>query len=516
MSPLLRLPTLVSLALLLTLCLPGALRAQFELFYPVVGTGQTQCFDDRAIIPPPLPGAPYYGQDAQTTGNEPRYRVTVSGTVLDEITKLEWIQARGEKVTWEEAQRGAATCRVGGYNDWRMPTIKELYSLILFTGSLASTASTSVPFLADSVFEFRYGDTSVGERLIDCQDWSGTRYQGLTMSGDSTIFGVNFADGRIKGYPLQSPASPGTPNRLYVRYVRGNGGYGLNRFHLWQEKDSTIFDGATSLLWARSDSRVGMTWKEALAWVQERNAARWERENTWRLPTAKELQSLVDYSRSPSSTQSAAIDPRFLVTRLEDGDYPWYWTSTTHVDGPPDNRYSQAVYVAFGRATGWMQVPPNSGSWQLLDVHGAGAQRSDPKSGDPAQYPHGRGPQGDVVRVRNFVRLVLTIHTPVEAEALPAQSPRDLRLSAPWPQPGRGPIHCLVSGAEGEDVQVLVHSLLGTRLRGFTLPAGEGSTRVLQWDGRDDRGLPCPPGRYLLLVVGSHHRAMRIVTLLGD
>jgi hypothetical protein len=40
------------------------------------------------------------------------------------------------------------------------------------------------------------------------------------------------------------------------------------------------------------------------------------------------------------------------------------------------------------------------------DVHGAGAQRSDPKTGDPADYLGGVGPQGDAKRIYNFVRLV--------------------------------------------------------------------------------------------------------------
>jgi len=41
-----------------------------------------------------------------------------------------------------------------------------------------------------------------------------------------------------------------------------------------------------------------------------------------------------------------------------------------------------------------------------INVHGAGAQRSDPKSGDPKQFPQGRGPQGDDIRIYNFVRCV--------------------------------------------------------------------------------------------------------------
>jgi len=42
-------------------------------------------------------------------------------------------------------------------------------------------------------------------------------------------------------------------------------------------------------------------------------------------------------------------------------------------------------------------------------VHGAGAQRSDPKMGDPADFPSGHGPQGDAIRIYNFVRLVRNV-----------------------------------------------------------------------------------------------------------
>jgi hypothetical protein len=38
--------------------------------------------------------------------------------------------------------------------------------------------------------------------------------------------------------------------------------------------------------------------------------------------------------------------------------------------------------------------------------HGAGAQRADPKAGNPFDYPRGFGPQGDDVRIANYVRCV--------------------------------------------------------------------------------------------------------------
>ena len=45
-----------------------------------------------------------------------------------------------------------------------------------------------------------------------------------------------------------------------------------------------------------------------------------------------------------------------------------------------------------------------NGAW--VDVHGAGAQRSDPKHGTPADYPIGRGQQGDAIRIDSYVRVV--------------------------------------------------------------------------------------------------------------
>ena len=56
---------------------------------------------------------------------------------------------------------------------------------------------------------------------------------------------------------------------------------------------------------------------------------------------------------------------------------------------------ANAAYFSFGRATGYM-----NGDW--LDVYGAGAQRSNPKSGDPSNWPTGHGPQGDAIRINNY------------------------------------------------------------------------------------------------------------------
>jgi len=364
--------------------------------YTIVDTGQTKCYDNRGEIAPPKPGQPFYGQDAQHPGRSPSYKDNGDDTVTDLNTGLMWVQARGTKVTGDAAVAGAATCRVGVHTDWRMPTIKELYSLINFNGGFHLSAERSQPYLDTKYFEFKYGDESHGERGIDCQDWSATEYTRTTMNGNPTVFGVNFADGRIKGYPKTMRRREGsTTNKLYVRYVRGNPQYGKNDFH--DNGDGTITDRATGLIWQKGDSGKGLNWEQAFAYAGNLKLAG---RNDWRLPNAKELQSIADYTRLP------AIDPSFQIGKLPDGEHPFYWSSTTHLDGPPDRQGGAAVYVAFGRALGWMQFPPGVGEYRLMDVHGAGAQRSDPKRGDPAMFPHGRGPQGDVIRIYNYVRCV--------------------------------------------------------------------------------------------------------------
>jgi hypothetical protein len=313
-----------------------------------------------------------------------------------------WTQDPGSKKTFEQAVAGASKCKVGGYTDWRLPTIKQLYSLILFNGTdpdpMASGTSAQKPFIDTKYFKFQYGKPEDGDRVIDSQFATCTLYRSTTMNGQKTMFGVNFADGRIKGYGLKTPRGEKT---FYVLYVRGNPDYGKNQFV--DNGDGTITDKATGLMWTKADSDKKMNWLQALDFAENLELAG---HSDWRLPSAKELQSIVDYTRCPDITNSAAIDPVFQVTPItnEGGkkDYPYYWTSTSHVSL---SRGSAGVYIAFGRALGFMQNP-RTGVAQLMDVHGAGAQRSDDKDGDPSQFPTGRGPQGDVMRIYNFVRCV--------------------------------------------------------------------------------------------------------------
>jgi len=375
--------------------------------YPIIDTGQDICYDTLNIISCPQPGDPFYGQDSQYDGIQFSFQDNNDGTATDLNTGLMWQQFLFEdKLTYEDALAAADTFSLNGYDDWRLPGIKELYSLIDFRGATGISAASSTPFIDTTYFEFRYGDETSGERFIDAKYVSSTEYVSTTINGDFTVFGINFADGRIKGYGTNMPG--GSEKLFDVRFVRGNINYGINNFI--NNNDGTITDDATGLMWSKADNGVGLNWEEALDWVYQKNQETYLGYNDWRLPNAKELQSIIDYTRSLQTTNSAAIDPMFNVTSIIDEggetNYPFYWTGTTHADGNTQNLYVKAVYVCFGEALGFMEMPPGSGNYVLLDVHGAGAQRSDPKQGDPDNYPIGFGPQGDVIRIYNYVRLV--------------------------------------------------------------------------------------------------------------
>ncbi len=385
---------------------------------PIVDTHQSSCYGTTSEIDCPGKSGEFYGQDAQYAGFAPSYTDSGDGTITDNITGLVWQWEQQDRVAYDEAEDLCADLDLGG-RQWRVPNIKEAYSLILFDGATGSGAidavpDDAIPYIDDEVFDFAYGDVDDGERFIDVQFITTSLYVSTAFSdnhglepGEECFFGTNLADGRIKCYPT-APRST-----FQLRCVSGDSAYGTNDFE--DNGDSTVTDWATGLMWLQEDSAAHgasddgtLDWGDALAWCEGLNHAGWD---DWHLPNAKELQFLVDTERSVDTTDSAAIDAVFqstpIIDEADDSNYGWYWSSTTHLDGliPEAN----AVYVAFGEALG-ATTGVTTGLDLVLDVHGAGAQRSDPKTGSRSDYPQmGMGPQGDVRRVFNFARCVRTV-----------------------------------------------------------------------------------------------------------
>ena len=138
--------------------------------YPIDGTSQTGFWDGNGNKITALAlGVAFYGQDAQFTHTAPAYTKSSDGlTVKDGVTGLTWQKTYekgsfGGMYYWAETQTVVDNLNkqnYGGYNDWRVPTIKELYSLW--------DASAGWPSINTTYFDIQYVD----EQMEDLPDLS--------------------------------------------------------------------------------------------------------------------------------------------------------------------------------------------------------------------------------------------------------------------------------------------------------------------------------------------------------
>ncbi len=338
--------------------------------FVMIDTGQDGCYDGNgAAIAAPAEHEAFYGQDAQFANIAASYQDNGDGTVTDLNSGLVWQKSPvATHMTWHQAMDYCDTLTLAGYDDWRAPTLKELFSI--------SDFSQGWPYIDTAVFD-------LAEPVLskDDQYWSANFYEvGTTHGGAPSAFGVNHATGHIKAYPADTPG----PMGKHVRAVRGgNGDFGLN--HFVDNGDGTITDEATGLMWMQAEADSAMDWEHALAYADTLTLAGYD---DWRLPDVRERQAIVDYSGV-----FPAVDPLFsctpMVNEAGNDDYGYEWTSTSAYFGPDQPEYYYAWYVACGRA-----VDPTG-----EDVHGAGAVRFDTKK---EGGPLGEGGE----RYYNFVRCV--------------------------------------------------------------------------------------------------------------
>lgn len=357
-----------------------------EVSFVLTDSGQTKFYDlEGNEIDAPSEGDALYGQDAQYVGVEQSFTDNGDGTITDNNTGLMWQQtSEFDRLSFDEAKEYVENLELGGYDDWRLPTIDELYSIANFDGELDMDDPT--PYIDTDYFYFEYD-----ERMMYAgQFWSSTIYNGPIQDQElQGAFGFNFADGHIKsyetGYYYDGTVYNGMAPGCFVLAVRGEEGvYGVNDFV--DNGDDTVTDQATGLMWSSVGSLEGMDWQSALEYAEGSEYAGY---SDWRLPSAKELQSIIDYD----STSVPALDENFFSVTDPDS---YFWTSTTH----GDFKYT-AIYLSIGKA-----YSTTSSLDDYYDWHGAGAQRSDPKSGDPDDYNMASENATDLVRIYNYVLLV--------------------------------------------------------------------------------------------------------------
>ncbi|MBN1382057.1 MAG: DUF1566 domain-containing protein [Deltaproteobacteria bacterium] len=328
--------------------------------FPVPDTGQTACFDEAglALSPCPQPGEAGYGQDGCYAINTPAYdKLGENGQVLpyggtadadwimtrDNITGLIWelkttdgsIHNKYATYTWCETGPGGeqlGTCgngtdtedfiaalnteKFGGFSDWRLPSRVELQSILHYGRILNAIDDRYFPNIQSSEY------------------WSSTQCKASSSfpACAMTVYLHSGGDGNYvtdAGRVLPVMAVRGPKLEDATGKFTDNG-------------DGTVTDTKTGLMWQQATAPGSYTWKEALKYAE---TLVWADYDDWRLPTIKELASIVSNDHSP------VIDPSFFPDTKASN----YWSSTSfpqiHYESP------QAWYVEFD----WSRVNVDEG-----------------------------------------------------------------------------------------------------------------------------------------------------------
>ncbi|MEW6080098.1 MAG: DUF1566 domain-containing protein, partial [Thermodesulfobacteriota bacterium] len=309
------------------------------------------CYGSSGVLPScPRPGEDYYGQDASYTFHPMSYtKLDASGNTLpdsatswaivrDNVTGLLWeVKTNKDGIvnynnphdadnaySWYDSNpatnggdagepgNGTDTedflaklnnANFGGRSDWRIPTLGEMLTINHYNVIGTGIDTNYFPNLKQIGDENIYYNTATTTVFYPGGIWL-LKFCGL----DATILNSNkffqeatFAVSGMKRTPL----------------YKDNG-------------DGTVTDTSTGLMWMQQTADMNgdsvidythdpVTWKEALAWCEHSTFAG---HNDWRLPTIRELKSLVDYTK-----EEPAIDTDYFPDTLNFS----YWSSTPDV-----------------------------------------------------------------------------------------------------------------------------------------------------------------------------------------
>lgn len=197
--------------------------------------------------------------------------------------------------TWDNANAYCSNLTHGGYNDWRLPSIEELQTIV--------DKNRYSPAISSSFTNVATSDSY----------WSSTTYAGNTSYAWFVFFnpGNTYFNAKTNSY--------------YVRCVRDGQYQNFDTLSSLQkagfERNTTteiVTDTKNELMWQdNSEAKtITKTWDEAGTYCSDLSLGGY---NDWRLPSVVELQTIVDMSR-----YSPAINSSFTNVTSS-----YYWSSTT-------------------------------------------------------------------------------------------------------------------------------------------------------------------------------------------
>jgi hypothetical protein len=281
-------------------------------------TGQTTCYvaDTSTEVACSLSSV---GQDAYIDGTAKSFTTKSGNVVLDDHTGLYWTSNVSSR-THPLAVTYCDGLTQGGYSDWRLPNIVELYT-VMDSGSATQQGPHS--------------------------DWVTGEYWSSTEDPEATD--VYWYVHIEPGYFSSNHQAEATPDSVVC--VRGTtNGITLTDGRTTRKSfkdlgDGTAIDEDTGLVWDKYGTSSTFAWTAARA---DCNASTLAGYTDWRLPTVSELTTTIDYyckdNNDPVGSNCVGNFANGMLFNSTTEDY-YYWTGTTH-PSPPASAY--LVYMAFG------------------------------------------------------------------------------------------------------------------------------------------------------------------------
>ena len=282
-------------------------------------TGLKECYNDSGYkIPCPAEGGDFFGQDAQYAelgtclprNFDDAFDVPV---IFDRNLGMLWVSAGSDTYDWNEAKTYCAGLNYDGIDNWRLPTIKEIFSYI------------------DQSSSYSYSDTATV--------WTSD------LSGEDYAYAISLYYQRPDPYDKTSlnkvlcvaGRTIAKANLTQTTVTAGGNDYEL------------VLDSTTRLIWQKNPAESKKSWKKALSYCENLEYAGL---TNWRLPNINELISLLNdrnginsYSDFPDATNIGEL-----------------WSSTIWEGGYPD-----ALVASLG-ASEIRYIPTNEGE-NVLCVH---------------------------------------------------------------------------------------------------------------------------------------------------
>ncbi len=295
----------------------------------VLATSQTLCFNANGL-PVDCSGS---GQDGEFRPGiawpVPRFELLENELALDLLTGLVWPRTASVgdfPMSWTEALAAVADMNrenAFGHADWRLPNRRELSSLVSYNHHRPALPAQH-PFTVSQTW---YWTSTTAAIAPDCA-WR------VHMEGGRMFYGDKTRDAMVWPVRGKSPVLSRTGQRRCwdaagnVTDCTATGQDGeLRNGAPWPEprfeaEEDGVRDMLTGLLWAKSTDHLGLsTWEEALSAATRRR----EKGRKWRLPTIRELESLVD-----AEHHNPALPENHPFTDIREA----YWSSTSSAYAP--------------------------------------------------------------------------------------------------------------------------------------------------------------------------------------